>query len=325
MNLNGLMGIKKYQSQAFLEDGKRVPTTAILASGNVITQVKTDDKEGYNSVQIGFGTNKKASKAKLGNGKKAGLEKAPRFFREIKLSDKGEFKAGTEVQVAEIFQAGDIIDVVGQSKGKGFAGVVKRHHFKGGPRTHGQSDRERAPGSIGQTTTPGRVYKGKRMAGRMGDERVTVKNLEVLNVKEDGTILISGLVPGSVNSLVLIKKVGESKKFVPLYKEVTEEEIKEEIQVQPEAEAVEQPAGAVASEEAVLVTEEPAKTEVIEETIEASGEVAEPAEDVQVTEENAEAPVEANEAEQKEESTEELKEEVNKTEETEKGKEPSSA
>lgn len=234
MNLYGLMGIKKYQSQAFLEDGKRVPLSAILASGNVITQVKTDDKEGYNSVQIGFGIDKKANKAKLGNGKKAGLEKAPRFFRELRLSDTGEFKAGVEIQVAEVFKAGDIIDVVGQSKGKGFAGVVKRHHFKGGPRTHGQSDRERAPGSIGQTTTPGRVYKGKRMAGRMGDERVTVKNLEVLDVKEDGTILVNGLVPGSVNSLVMIKKVGENKKFVPLYKEVKEEEVKEEVQAQPE-------------------------------------------------------------------------------------------
>jgi large subunit ribosomal protein L3 len=304
MNLDGLMGIKKYQSQAFLEDGKRVPTSAILASGNVITQVKTEEKEGYTSIQLGFGVDKKANKAKLGNGKKAGLEKAPRFFRELRLADTGELKAGTEVPVAEVLTAGDIIDVIGQSKGKGFAGVVKRHHFRGGPRTHGQSDRERAPGSIGQTTTPGRVYKGKRMAGRMGDERVTVKNLQVLEVREDGTILISGLIPGSVNSLVMIKKVGENKKFVPLYKEVKEEEVAEEVKV-PEAEAPEAPVE-TAPEEVVQPAEEvveapvdtvpeEAKTEdVIEETIEASGEVAPEVETVEETKEEVKEEGEEN-------------------------------
>ncbi|MBI1982210.1 MAG: 50S ribosomal protein L3 [Candidatus Levybacteria bacterium] len=122
------------------------------------------------------------------------------------------------LKALEVFKPGDIVDVIGVSKGKGFAGVVKRHHFKGGPRTHGQSDRERAPGSIGQTTTPGRVYKGKRMAGRMGHERVTIKNLQVIDVSED-KILIKGLVPGPKNSLVMVRKVSEDKKFVPLYKE----------------------------------------------------------------------------------------------------------
>jgi large subunit ribosomal protein L3 len=239
MNLDGLLGIKKYQGQAFLEDGKRVPFSAVLASGNIITQVKTTEKEGYNSLQLGFGTKKKATKSQIGNGKKAGLEKSPRFFREIRVDDLGEVKAGTEVKIEEVFTPGDIIDVIGTSKGKGFAGVVKRHHFKGGPRTHGQSDRERAPGSIGQTTTPGRVYKGKRMAGRMGHERVTVKNLQILEIKEDGTILVKGLIPGAVNSLVLIKKVGENKKFVPLYKEVVEEPVKEEAQEEVKTEVSE--------------------------------------------------------------------------------------
>lgn len=118
---------------------------------------------------------------------------------------------------------GDIVQVRGISKGKGFAGVVKRHHFKGGPRTHGQSDRERAPGSIGQTTTPGRVYKGKRMAGRMGGNNVTIKNLVVLDVIRD-TITIKGLVPGPRNNRLVIKKTGEVKNFVPLYREIAEEE-----------------------------------------------------------------------------------------------------
>lgn len=200
-----------------------MPLTAILASDNVITQVKTADKEGYSSIQLGFGKRKKATASKLGNGKKAGLDYSPVLFKEFTVSEIGEVKAGTEIKPEEIFKPGDVIDITGTSKGKGFAGVVKRHHFKGGPRTHGQSDRERAPGSIGQTTTPGRVYKGKRMAGRMGDEQVTIKNLGVLEVKKDGTILVDGLVPGALNSYLVIKKVGENKKFIPLYKETIEE------------------------------------------------------------------------------------------------------
>lgn len=134
----------------------------------------------------------------------------------------------TEIQVSgempkapDVLKPGDIIDVIGVSKGKGFAGVVKRHHFKGGPRTHGQSDRERAPGSIGQTTTPGRVYKGKRMAGRMGHGRVTIKNLKIVDVS-DTALFIKGLIPGPKNSLVMVKKVSEDEKFVPLHKEEPE-------------------------------------------------------------------------------------------------------
>lgn len=120
--------------------------------------------------------------------------------------------------VSNVLKPGDVVDVRGVSKGKGFAGVVKRHHFKGGPRTHGQSDRERAPGSIGQTTTPGRVYRGKRMAGRMGQEKVTVKNLRIVDIRDD-LIFLKGLVPGARNSVVSIKKKGEDKKFIPLYQE----------------------------------------------------------------------------------------------------------
>lgn len=124
---------------------------------------------------------------------------------------------GDVIKASDIFKPGDVINVTGISKGKGYAGGVKRYHFKGGPRTHGQSDRERAPGSIGSTTTPGRVYKGKRMAGRMGHERITVKNLQVVFV-DDNNILVKGLVPGGRNTLLMLKKVKDvDKKFVPLY------------------------------------------------------------------------------------------------------------
>ena len=148
----------------------------------------------------------------LGYFKKAGLDKnPPRFLREIRLnnlSDLNDLRPGMEIKIGEVFNPGDIVSVSGISKGKGFQGVVKRHHFKGGPRTHGQSDRERAPGAIGSTTTPGRVYKGKRMAGRMGQDRVTVKNLKVVNINsEKNTLTISGLVPGGKNSLLVIKKL----------------------------------------------------------------------------------------------------------------------
>ena len=225
MQINSLIGKKIYQKQGFLENGTRIPLSVVAAFGNVITQVKTKEKEGYNALQLGFDIKKKANKALVNHGKKAGLEKTPRFFKEIRLEEVPDISLGSEINVAEVFAPGDIVDVTGVSKGKGWAGGVKRYGFKGGPRTHGQSDRERAPGSIGQTTTPGRVYKGKRMAGRMGQDTVTVKNLEVIEVTNDGVLLIKGLVPGSINSIVVVKKTGENKKFVPLYKE--EEKVQE--------------------------------------------------------------------------------------------------
>lgn len=222
MNITGFIGKKSYQTQGFLEDGRRIPLTVVSSLGNKVSQVKTVDKDGYNAVQIGFGIKKKANKPLEGHGKKAGLDKTPHFLREVRLAEIADIKIGSEINISEILEPGDMVDVVGVSKGKGFAGGVKRYHFKGGPRTHGQSDRERAPGSIGQTTTPGRVYKGKKMAGRMGHKQVTVKNLEVIEIREDGTILLKGLVPGIKNSLVIIKKVGKNKKYIPLYKEETE-------------------------------------------------------------------------------------------------------
>lgn len=206
--------------QKFLDDGTRVPVTEINVTGNFVVGVKDKNKSGYSALQLGFGIKKHPSKALLGYVKGANLKNAPRFFKEVKFNEDEVNqmpKLGEALKAEDILKPGDVVDVSGISKGKGFAGVVKRHHFKGGPRTHGQSDRERAPGSIGQTTTPGRVYKGKRMAGRMGQENVTIKNLRILDVT-DNTILVKGLVPGSLNSLMTITKKGEDKRFIPLYK-----------------------------------------------------------------------------------------------------------
>ena len=151
----------------------------------------------------------------------------PRFFKETRADKMEGIELGSAVNVEEVLSAGDIVDVTGTTKGKGYAGVVKRHHFKGGPKTHGQSDRHRAPGSIGQSTTPGRVYKGKRMAGRMGAVQATVKNLEVVEYA-DGILLVKGLIPGPISSIVTITRRGANKKHVGLYKEpVMEEEIVE--------------------------------------------------------------------------------------------------
>ncbi len=234
MNLQGLIGKKTYQTQGFLQNGTRVPLSAVSVSDNLISQVKTADKDGYNSIQMGLGIKKRTNKALDGHSKKAGLEKTPRFLKEIRVDDVTGFELGAKIDTNEVFKPGDIVDVSGVSKGKGFAGGVKRWGFHGGPRTHGQSDRERAPGSIGQTTTPGRVYKGKKMAGKMGDTTATVRNLEVIEITSDGVILIKGLIPGPQGAIVVIKKVGENKKFVPLYKEVVEELVQEEIQVPAE-------------------------------------------------------------------------------------------
>lgn len=256
MGLIGLIGKKNAQTQGFLQDGKRIPLTVISAMGNVVTQLKTSDKEGYNSIQLGFEIKKKAHKGILGHSKKAGLETGARFFREIRADDVTGFELGSKIVPADIFKPGDLVDVIGVSKGKGFAGVVKRHHFKGGPRTHGQSDRERAPGSIGQTTTPGHVYRGKRMAGHMGHDNATAKNLEVIEITNDGALLIKGLVPGGLNSIVVVKKVGEKKNFVPLYKEISEkqeatssEDVQTEVKTPEEAKTVEEPVAQEKKEE----------------------------------------------------------------------------
>lgn len=217
--LNTLIGIKKDQTQSFLQNGRRIPVTEIVVSENVVVQVKNAEKDAYSAVQLGFGIKKKPTRALLGHAKKAGQKSAPLKIKEVRLNKNSEeeIKAGDLLTVEGVFKPGDLVQVTGTSKGKGFAGVVRRYNFRGGPKTHGQSDRHRAPGSIGQTTTPGRVYKGKRMAGRMGSDTVTITNLTVVDVDQAGKKLyVSGLVPGHKNSLLTIVRTGEDKKFVPL-------------------------------------------------------------------------------------------------------------
>lgn len=257
--VSSIIGKKLGQTQGFLENGNRIPMTRIWVKGNIVSQIKTVEKDGYEALQLGFGETKKALKPQEGHAKKSGLKVTPRFYRETKVDKIEDHELGNEINVEEIVAAGDIVDISGVSKGKGFAGVVKRHHFKGGPKTHGQSDRHRAPGSIGQSTTPGRVYKGKRMAGRMGNEQVTIKNLEVIGLS-DGELLVKGLVPGPIGTILTITKVSENKKHVGLYKVQVEEEI-DEAKVEEIGESVEEQQEAREVVEAKVEAEEKAEKE----------------------------------------------------------------
>lgn len=206
--LQGILGRKLGMTQVFKDNGEAAAVTAVEAGPCVIIQVKTVAKEGYNAVQLGFGEAKRLKSPQRGHLK--GLGKF-QYLREFRVDGAEAAEVGDSVDV-NLFQAGDLVDVTGISKSKGFAGVVKRHHFAGGPKTHGQSDRHRHPGSIGATTSPGRVWKGMRMAGRMGHDRVTVRNLEVLGVEPDrNLLLIGGAVPGNRNGLLLIRKLREGK------------------------------------------------------------------------------------------------------------------
>jgi large subunit ribosomal protein L3 len=212
--LNTIIGSKKKMSQTFVQ-GTRVPVTLVKAGPCVVTHIKKSEKDGYWAVQLGFGEKriKKLTKPMKGHLRGAIKGKiAPRFLREVRLDKEPEFKEGDEVKVSDIFKKGDVVAVTGTSKGKGFAGVVKRWGFKGGPRTHGQSDRQRAPGSIGQGTDPGRVHKGKKMAGHMGGRRVTVKNLIIVDVDDGKSELeISGPLPGTPGGLLIITKLASGK------------------------------------------------------------------------------------------------------------------
>lgn len=290
--ISTIIGKKLGQIQGFLEDGSRIPMTKIKVGGNVVSQIKTTEKDGYEAVQLGFEEAKKADKPTTGHSKKAGLTKTPRFFRETKADKMEGIELGQEINIEEVLTPGDIIDVSGTSKGKGYAGVVKRHHFKGGPKTHGQSDRHRAPGSIGQSTTPGRVYKGKRMAGRMGAENVTVKNLEVIEYA-DGVLLVKGLIPGPISSIVTITRRGTNKKHQGLYKEsVIEEVVESKVEeIGPSVEEQEQlRAEAEAKADAVAKAEKEAEqvaSASVEENVEAVVEEA-PSEEVAEKEEEKE-------------------------------------
>jgi large subunit ribosomal protein L3 len=206
MSIKSILGKKIGTTAVFAEDGKSDCVTAIQVGPCTVTQVKTANSDGYNGVQIGFETITRADKPTTGHLKKSGS--LFRYLREVSVSDISAVEVGQEFDVG-MFQLGDKVDATGFSKGKGFAGVVKRWGFKGGPKTHGQSDRHRAPGSIGAGTYPGHVLKGKKMPGHMGNSKVTAQNLEVvLADKERNLLLVKGSVPGSGNSLVLISRRG---------------------------------------------------------------------------------------------------------------------
>ena len=206
---DGIIGKKLGMTQVYDDNGKVHAITAIEAGPCTVTQLKTVEKEGYNAAQLGFGGNEPAKSSRK---KKAKEKIRYDVTREFRVDDIGDMEPGQTVDVS-LFKAGDIVNVTGISKGKGFAGTVKRHHFKGGPKTHGQSDRHRAPGSVGAGSTPGRVVKGMRMAGHMGHERVTVSNLEVYEADAERNLLfVKGAVPGTRNTVLLIRKSRRVKK-----------------------------------------------------------------------------------------------------------------
>ena len=200
------LGKKIGMTRIFAEDGTVVPVTVIEAGPCKVTQVKTVEKDGYRSVQVAFGEKRKSliNKPLAGHLKKSGLE-TTRWLVELKLEDGDNFEVGRTLDVS-VLHPGDIIKVTGTSKGLGFQGAVRRHHFAGGPKTHGQSDRHRAPGSVGSSSFPSRTFRGQRMAGRMGGGTVTVKNLKIVEVDLDhNAFLVKGAVPGKPNGLVKIE------------------------------------------------------------------------------------------------------------------------
>jgi len=203
--LRGFLGKKIGMSQVFRDNGELVPVTVIQAGPCAITQIKSEDTDGYNAVQLGFGATKKLNKPERGHLKNS---EPVKHLREVKADNLQDYSVGQQISV-DIFDVGEKIDIIGTTKGRGFAGSMKRHGFGGGPRTHGQSDRSRAPGSIGGGTTPGKVYKGMKMAGHMGNEQVTVKNLEIVQIDQDRNLLVvKGGVPGAPNGLLVIRRKG---------------------------------------------------------------------------------------------------------------------
>jgi large subunit ribosomal protein L3 len=203
--LKGLIGKKVGMTQVFDDNGAAVPVTLIEAGPCYVTQVRTVDKDGYIAVQLGFGETKpkRLTGGQLGHLKRNNLPPL-RFLREFRVKDP-EVEEG-ETLTVDVFEVGEHVDIVGTSKGRGFAGAVKRYGFRGGPKTHGQSDRQRAPGSRGAGTTPGRVYKGSRGPGHMGNNRVTMQNLEVVWVDKERNLLgVKGPVPGAKGGIVQIK------------------------------------------------------------------------------------------------------------------------
>ncbi len=214
--MKGIIGKKVGMTQIFDENGQVIPVTVIEAGPCYVTQIRTADKDKYTAVQLGFDEaphrkngDSRLTKPRRGHLQRNGLGLPDlRVLREFRVKGKEiDVEEGQKLTVEDAFEVGDRVDVVGTSKGRGFAGTIKRHGFHRGPKTHGQSDRERAPGSIGATSTPGRVFKGMRMSGRMGGDRVTIQNLEVVAVDAEQNILaVRGSVPGAKGGILLIKQ-----------------------------------------------------------------------------------------------------------------------
>lgn len=206
--MSGIIGKKLGMTSIFDEKGESIPCTVIEAGPCYVAQIKTKERDGYEALQLAFGEKRErlVNKPLAGHFRKAGIA-AKKLLQEFRGFDVTKFQVGSEVKVDAVFAKGDVVSVAGRSKGRGFQGVVKRHHFGGGSKTHGQSDRVRAPGSIGSSSYPSRVFRGMRMAGRMGGDRVTVKNLRVVQViPESNLLLVFGSVPGHNDSYVEVHK-----------------------------------------------------------------------------------------------------------------------
>jgi large subunit ribosomal protein L3 len=282
---NAIFGRKVGMTQVFSAGGEARGVTVVEAGPCVVVQIKTQERDGYDAIQLGYGVRKRVNDALKGHMKQLGQF---RYLREVRVDDPNDYTVGQTLGV-EQFEEGEIVDVIGVSKGKGFAGGIKRYHFAGGPKTHGQSDRHRAPGSIGSGTTPGRVRKGLHMAGHMGDDKVTIKNLRVFDTDTArNVLLIEGAVPGGSNGLLRIRKTGK-----------VSNEPKLERPAAPVAEDEEAPAAAEETADEVETTEEPAA--VAAETLET---VAEEAPEAEVAAETPAAATEAEPAEETEEKPE---------------------
>ncbi len=265
--ISGLMGRKIGMTHYFGGEGRLVPVTVLEVGPCIITQLKTETTDGYEAVQLGFGHAKQVSRPARGHLKDSG---DLRHLREVKATDVSSHQRGERLDVSE-FRPGELVDVIATSKGRGFQGVVKRYGFAGGPKTHGQGDRHRAPGSIGAGTYPGRVWKGKTMPGRMGGDRVTVRNLRVERVDlERNLLLVRGAVPGARKGLLMVRHVelDESKlppraEAGPAIDAAPVQEALVEDQVAPEAESTE-PSGVEAP--APAVDEAPAAADDADDT-----------------------------------------------------------
>lgn len=211
--MKGIIGKKVGMTQIFDEAGNVIPVTVIEAGPCYVTQIRTADRDGYIAVQLGFNETKpkRLTQGQLGHLRRNNLP-ALRILREFRLQENSlDVEEGQEIK-CDVFAQGERVDVIGTSKGRGFAGTIKRHGFKRQPKTHGQSDRERAPGSIGMCATPGRTLPGQKMAGRMGNDRVTIKNLEVVVVDAEKNLLaVRGSVPGAKDGIVLVRQAVSAK------------------------------------------------------------------------------------------------------------------